>query len=491
VLGLTTIFAGAVIPIAVMGGILEVAKLTCTVWLHSYWHRAGRLIKSYLTAAVILLACLTSIGVFGLLSRAHSDQGLVSGDVIAQVAVYDERIKTQRENIEVAKRAIAQMDSQVDARLRGANVDNSAERSVIIRRQQAPERAKLQREIADAQTAIAKLNEERAPIAAKLRKVEAEVGPIKYLAAMVYGDNPDANTLERAVRWLIIMIVCVFDPLAITLILAANNSLKWDRERQQAVIEQPAETVVETVSEPRIEPSTIIEPEPVVEPVVEPPSIIETVALITPESPSEPSHRTSEYSQGSYTISYVMPDPQPMPVVQIEPESEPIVQEPVAQPEPVIEPVVEEQPIEAVIEPVQLAEIETDGVTQRVLKYHPSERYVTHEGKRISIDALRTAKPELVLGVNDPMNEILFGIEFPKFARSGDIYTRIDTMPHRTFKFNGTKWMQADRATNTVYLQNTAYVQHLIGKLSSGEYDPELLTTTEQEFIEEYLRTDK
>ena len=101
------------------------------------------------------------------------------------------------------------------------------ERAVQIRRQQAKERSALQKEISDAQNRIAQLNEERAPIAAENRKVEAEVGPIKYIAALIYGDNPDGNLLERAVRWVIILIVFVFDPLALTLVLAAQSSFEW------------------------------------------------------------------------------------------------------------------------------------------------------------------------------------------------------------------------------------------------------------------------
>ena len=84
-----------------------------------------------------------------------------------------------------------------------------------------------------AQKEIAKLNEERAPIAAENRKVEAEVGPIKYVAALIYGDNPDSNLLERAVRWVIILLVIVFDPLAIALVLAANSSKEWDKETEE------------------------------------------------------------------------------------------------------------------------------------------------------------------------------------------------------------------------------------------------------------------
>lgn len=249
--GLATIFAGARTEIIVMGTILEIAKITTTVWLHKYWHRASIITRTYLTGAVIVLALLTSMGVFGLLSKAHMDQGLVSGDVAQQVAILDEKIRTQRENIEVARRAIQQMDAQVDQRLSRGTSETGAERAVQIRRQQANERAKLQQEISQAQTQIVKLNEERAPIASQLRKVEAEVGPIKYIAALIYGDNPDVTTLEKAVRWVTIMIVLVFDPLAIILILAANNSIRWDREIKETKPVIPDEIDTQIQSEPR------------------------------------------------------------------------------------------------------------------------------------------------------------------------------------------------------------------------------------------------
>ena len=230
IIGLTAIFAGAVIPVIIMGSILEVGKITTTVWLRKYWNRCGFLLKLYLVPAVVALALLTSMGIFGFLSKAHMDQGITSGDSQAKLALYDEKIKTQRDNIELARKALTQMDNQVDQRLSRGDSENSAERAVQIRRQQAGERAKLQKDIGEAQKEIAKLNEERAPIAAENRKIEAEVGPIKYIAALIYGDDADNNTLESAVRWVIILLVIVFDPLAIALVLAANASKEWDDE---------------------------------------------------------------------------------------------------------------------------------------------------------------------------------------------------------------------------------------------------------------------
>jgi flagellar basal body-associated protein FliL len=238
VLGLASIFAAAVIPIVIMGTILELSKLVAAWWLKVNWHRAPFLLKSYMLIAVLILMVITSMGIFGFLSRAHSDQAIPTGDVVSQVAIFDEKIKTQRDNIEAARKALAQMDAQVDARLARSEDDRGAERAVQIRRTQARERAALQAEIAKAQTEIAALNEQKAPIASKLRAVEAEVGAIKYIAKLIYGENPDANLLEKAVTWVIIIIVLVFDPLAVLLLLSSQLSFQWYRQEKEQKQEQ-------------------------------------------------------------------------------------------------------------------------------------------------------------------------------------------------------------------------------------------------------------
>ena len=233
--GLTAIFAAAVVPVIIMGSALEMGKIVATVFLHRNWSRLGWGFKSYLVPAVVLLMLLTSLGIFGLLSKAHNDQSLVSSDSSSQVAIIDERIRTQRENIDAARQALKQLDSSVDQTLSRTTDERGAARSANLRRSQQKERDQLQADIAKAQVSITQLNEQRAPLAADLRKVEAEVGPIKYIAALVYGDNPDANLLERAVSWVIILIVVVFDPLALCLILAGNRELAWARETKKPV----------------------------------------------------------------------------------------------------------------------------------------------------------------------------------------------------------------------------------------------------------------
>ena len=241
VIGLIAIFSAAVIPVAIMGGSLEAAKLVVASWLYRYWKSVPFLMKAYFTSALVILMLITSMGIFGFLSKAHSDQSLVSGDVTAKIAVYDEKIKTAKENIDANRKALKQMDESVD-QVMGRSIDEKgADKAVALRRAQQKERGRLIAEIETYQKTVSSLNEERAPIAADVRKVEAEVGPIRYIAALIYGDNPDENMLERSVRWLIILLIIVFDPLAVLMLIAANltqmKQKEWQEEKEKA---QPA-----------------------------------------------------------------------------------------------------------------------------------------------------------------------------------------------------------------------------------------------------------
>jgi hypothetical protein len=251
VVGLTAIFAAAVIPIIIMGTTLEVSKLVATVWLKQNWKTAPILIKTYLFTAIVVLMIVTSMGIFGFLSKAHSDQNLVSGDVLAKISVYDEKIKTSKENIDANRKALKQLDEAVDQVMARSDSEKGADKAVAIRKTQSKERTRLQSEITTEQERIAQLNEERAPIAAEVRKVEAEVGPIKYIAAFFYGST-DETILEKAVTWVIITLIVVFDPLAVILLLASQISFQEFRERNKEIVEgdSPRETTVVVDTEP-------------------------------------------------------------------------------------------------------------------------------------------------------------------------------------------------------------------------------------------------
>ena len=491
IIGLTAIFAGAVVPIIIMGTALEFAKITTTVWLRKYWHRCSWVMKVYLVPAVVLLALLTSMGIFGFLSKAHLDQNIGSGDVQAQVSLLDEKIATQRETIKSSKSMLAQMDMQVNDIMTKGDSEKSVERSVVIRKQQAKERASLQKDIEVANKEIQKLNEERAPIASELRKVEAEVGPIKYIAALIYGDNPDANVLERAVRWVIILLVVVFDPLAIMLVLAANQSKEWDEN-----IDEELELKEEVAHEHAME--EILEEVPV----VEEPVILEVT------SEEEEAFQALE-PKPEKTLAELHPYlNQPFSHFK---DTQPIVYKPEVE-KPAYEaddgPLTEEQ-IEQIVESAEGPKILALGIddVERPGDYivepkkeesyldHPSitgtvdADYVLYNGKRMSMDALKSMHPELFLVADNPREpKIDFGQAFPNDSIKGDTFVRTDSIPNRVFKYNGTQWIETNRDLTDSYLSNEKYLTFLVEKISTGEYDPELLTDREQDAIAEYIR---
>lgn len=258
IVGFTAIFAAAVIPVVIMGIVLGLGKITATVWLKQNWTIAPWSVRIYLLTAIVVLMMVTSLGIFGFLSKAHSDQSLVSGDVQAKIAVYDEKIKIAKENIDANRKALKQMDEAVDQVMGRSTDEKGADKAVAIRRTQQKERARLLSEIAAEQKTISALNEERAPIAAEVRKVEAEVGPIKYIASFVYGET-SGDILEKAVTWVIILLIVVFDPLAVILLLASQISFQNFRNRSQ---EETLPVYIADVGEkPTAEEKTEIEAE--------------------------------------------------------------------------------------------------------------------------------------------------------------------------------------------------------------------------------------
>ena len=448
--GLIAIFAAAVVPIMVMGGSLEFAKVVTTVWLHRYWNRATWIMKLYLIPAVIALALLTSMGIFGFLSKAHSDQSLISGDVGAKIEIYDEKIKTARDNIDANRKALQQMDAQVDQLLGRTDDDKGANRAVQVRRQQKAERTRLQNEISAEQETITKLQDEAAPIRAEVRKVEAEVGPIKYIAAMIYGDNPDSNLLERAVRWMIVLIVLVFDPLALTLMLAAQSSYKWledDLKERNDDEEEDKSPETDDFLDENLD------------------DILNETEYDNPKEKENDIPIPNSYVQPDEVVGEYVPETSMADTGSTEHR-------------------VGERESTIAESNRSAAVIQTEGVT-----LHQSDGgYIQFEGKSMSKAALQGMHPELFARPDTGnLPNTNFGTTFPKFATKGDCFVRVDTLPNRVFKFDGIKWIEVNKDVSTSYLYDEEYIRYLVTKIESGEYDIELLSDVEREQIEEYL----
>jgi hypothetical protein len=223
IIGLSTLFAGAVIPIIAMGSALEVGKLVAASWLYNNWRNklVPRAIKAYLTFAVIVLIFITSMGIFGFLSKAHLDQVQPTSSNNIKIELLDTQIDQQEKIIERSNKTLTLLDKALEKYVDMEYVT----RGLKERTKQKPERDALTLAINNASDVIAKLTTEKATLKLEQDKIEAEVGPIKYIAELIYGENAKDH-FDKAVRWVIIVLIFVFDPLAVLLLIAANISLR-------------------------------------------------------------------------------------------------------------------------------------------------------------------------------------------------------------------------------------------------------------------------
>lgn len=616
IVGLTAIFAAAVIPVIIMGSILEIAKLVITVWLHEFWTQVKLTMKIYLIPAVITLMFITSMGIFGFLSKAHIEQVGVGQENAAQLQritveiqrqtdivkaaevrsktlettgtgadanvqsqinqeqqridssytriqpaiddqqrIIDAQTKIYQDQITKIDEQLAQLQKYMDSKevervqtlvgvkpdgdwgpgtaravttwknlrvnerstavskLEEANTNPTIKsaRDEILRIRKTVETQisesnklidRLRNQLGKGDTAsvetlvteqqekirasnleIEKLTQKKYELEAEYRKLEVEVGPIKYIAELVYGDSTDKNILEHAVRWVIILIVAVFDPLAVMMLLAASESIVWIRQR----LPKPKTVVTESDLEKSHHNSQLTE------------ELNSMIYKFQEENTSlydqldEREHQLSKVQSERDKLftahGYEMERADDLAVKLSEVEEQQrdqlakLLGETLKKIEvtDIVEPI-----IESVVEVPQ--EIQTEGVTTQTAMYHPSEGYVTFEGKLMSIDALKSLRPDLVLSNNNHATQIMFGNKFPQYAKTGDIYIRTDAVPHIVFKFNGQKWIGIDKQLNHSYLQYISYIQYLIQKIESGEYDAELLTEDEREEIATHLQ---
>jgi cytochrome c oxidase subunit IV/regulator of replication initiation timing len=554
IIGLTAIFSAATIPVIIMGSILEIAKLVITVWLHEYWDRIKLIMKIYLVPAVVVLMLITSMGIFGFLSRAHIEQtatGVESqaqveriikevgrqndliaraetrfsqlqksgtgadGNVQSQIDTEQQRIDSAYERIKPAvdeqnriidnqtKLYTAQID-RVDQQLKtlqsyidageiakaqsmiGSRADGqwgtatatalknwqsarNQERLTIVQQLKDIDsnnttiksaRQEIQRirqsvdtQIAESNRLINRLREQlgksnagdvetalkeqqdiiktanaevdsltqqQYKLEIEYRKLEAEVGPIKYIAEFIYGEETDKNMLEKAVRWVIIIIVVVFDPLAVMMLLAFTESRAWNRATGPGPVKTSAFTIP-AVLRRRKDPvvKTVVQPTTIDEPQVD-------VAPVTPEDEIEDD--SNEHDEHNDTI-----------------------------------------------------------------KEAKREWKIRHPDSTI-----KEQRQLLMLGMIDhlPWDEpvatkssvVAFGSVWPDNPVKGYMFLRTDSVPTKLFKFNGQKWIEVNKELTDSYVANTAYIEYLMKKIESGEYDPELLNESELTEIETYLK---
>ena len=336
VAGLVAIFAAAAVPIIIMGTSLEIGKLVTALWLHRNWKRAKWWLKGYLSIAVFVLMFITSMGIFGFLSKAHIEQNLASDTVTQRIEIlenkilaeekyisrqnetidrisnkdtnsnnrFDKDIAIEQKKIDDAYARIEVLDKDVEAftsNNKGWGGTNRVKQGLALKEKQAPERealliqiekaqqkideirskndqsldkidvqiAEVEKNIFNANTRIDQYLLEIEPLKGDVMKLESEVGPIRYIAEFIYGEEADRNLLEEAVRWVIITIIFVFDPLAVLLLIASQYHFMWRHEDKFGKLppkSDPNDSGPDTPpSKKKIEP--VLEEEPAFEPV--------------------------------------------------------------------------------------------------------------------------------------------------------------------------------------------------------------------------------
>ena len=228
IIGLIAIFSAAVIPIAVMGVVLETGKLVTAAWVYHHWKRTPELLKGYLVSAVLVLMFITSMGIFGFLSKAHIEQTTVNSDNTLQIQLLESQIQRERTSIQRSENVLSQLDSALEKYVELGAVT----KGLNARKDQEEERNELNQSIQKSTDAITTLTKEMSELNSARIAIEAEVGPIKYIAELIYGESTK-GVLEDAVRGVILVIVFVFDPLAVLLLVAANQSLLQEQQKRR------------------------------------------------------------------------------------------------------------------------------------------------------------------------------------------------------------------------------------------------------------------
>mgnify|MGYP001966909517 CR=1 FL=1 len=231
IVGLMAIFSASAMSIAIMGVVLEIGKLVTASWLYQNWKRVPFLLKSYLTVAVVVLMFITSMGIFGYLSKAHIDQGKGVAEIYIKVERVDNRIETQRNRIARYEKQLTNLDTALNRYLDLGAVS----KGLAKREEQEPERRELVSLINESQENIDDLLTERAEYQSQINSFEVEIGPIKYISAIIYGDEA-LDYIDTAVRAVILTLVFVFDPLAVLLLISANMSMRDYNEQKRKIL---------------------------------------------------------------------------------------------------------------------------------------------------------------------------------------------------------------------------------------------------------------
>ena len=629
IVGLAAIFAAAVLPIILMGVVLEIGKITATVWLHTFWKKAPSLTKIYLTSAVVILMFITSMGIFGFLSKSHIEQTAQSQDQIAKIetikgniersqgkvdrwtseidriskgvdtrvdnlvdkeqkqldALYvridkekdrarvqsDKNIKLQNDRIQQAKERKKDTLAAIEIKYKNSfsssskakeidqankneiSVASSAQREIrkiqgVLKdqldaidkkysgqiqtitkrindlRNQANTKTddidgrvdKLEKLVLEEQKIVDQFRLEKNNIESSYRQLEAEVGPIKYIAEFIYGKDADRNLLEEAVRWVIIIIVVVFDPLAIMLVLAASMQIRWIREEKIKIKNSPEnrqnrieelEMKIEEyneflqkleaeldrlVADDNAKASHIEELEKTIEQVnADKEKAITELEALMADKESKLNSRIAEQEETIEELRAKIEE-----LLNREPE----IKEVEVEVEKVIE---DETKIKAAEELRRQKEAEAKELEKQVKARDAAMERLNEKYKLIPKEELNksVATPdtqlesiipeEALMPIADDEDDTIppaaFGSVFPDNPTNGQLFTKTDVFPHVLYKWNDKKWINVDKDGTDSYLTED-YIRHLVEAVAKGETELDDLSEQEKQEMTDFLK---
>jgi len=222
VIGLATIFAGSYWPVVIMAGGLEIGKLVTAAFLHIRWSDINRLMKWYLSTSVVVLMLITSLGIFGFLAKANIEQTLQGDGTSLELSIIDKRLEAKEAELIRYEERLEGLDYIIDTA-------RPQDRNYIDRRQR-DERMQIAEEIDTVVDDIVALNEDKLPLQREQLVQQGEIGPILYVAEMIYGEDVAKNKIDNAARILIMFIIFVFDPLAVLLLISSVGLMVKDNE---------------------------------------------------------------------------------------------------------------------------------------------------------------------------------------------------------------------------------------------------------------------
>ena len=225
IIGLTTIFSAVVVPIIIMGVVLEIGKLVAAAWVYQNWKETNVLLRYYLVSAIVVLMLITSMGIYGFLSKSHIDAGINTTEISVKLERLDNRINGEQRQIDRAEKTLKQLDDRLEKMNEGWFIT----RGIQQREKEQEERQQLNNIIKKSESEIDKLLDKKSEYQLEVKNFEVEVGPIKYIAALVYEDEAK-NYLDNTVRYVILLLIFVFDPLAVLLLISANQSYRKELE---------------------------------------------------------------------------------------------------------------------------------------------------------------------------------------------------------------------------------------------------------------------